>query len=97
MCKIYASTPVHLYATETRSVRLNGYATSVRLERRFWSILEEIARGETQSVGQFLSTLHSEAVESHGDIDNFASLLRVVCTVYLDQDRSAALALRTAA
>ncbi|MFW5734292.1 MAG: ribbon-helix-helix domain-containing protein [Oceanidesulfovibrio sp.] len=83
MCKIYSSTPPADYAYATKSVRLNGAVTSIRLEQRFWCILERLAEDEGATMGRFLSTLYDEAVQSQGRVDNFASLLRVVCTTYL--------------
>lgn len=84
MCLIYASTPPEEYMQQTRSIRINGAVTSIRLEMRFWSILERIAQQEGTTLGRFVSTLHNEATSIHGEIDNFASLLRVVCTTHLE-------------
>lgn len=86
MCQIYASTPPEEYMQHTRSIRLNGAVTSIRLEVRFWSILERISERENTTLGRFLSTLHNEATSIHGEIDNFASLLRVVCTTSLEPE-----------
>lgn len=83
MCEIYSSASPARYEAVTRSVRLHGGVTSVRLERAFWDILEEIAGSEETPLPKFLETLHDEAMGRHGDISNFASLLRVVCTTYL--------------
>lgn len=83
MCELYSAIPPSEYACQTRSVRLNGAVTSIRLERRFWSILAELAEGENVTIGKMLSNLHQEAVFKHGNVENFASLLRVVCTTYL--------------
>jgi predicted DNA-binding ribbon-helix-helix protein len=83
MCEMYASTNPAEYEQVTRSVRLHGGVTSVRLERRFWNVLEELAASENTSLPRFLETLHDEAVVIHGVVGNFASLLRVVCTTYL--------------
>lgn len=83
MCEIYSSTPPARYEAVTRSVRLHGGVTSVRLERGFWDILEEIAASEGSSLAKFLENLYDEAQNHHGEISNFASLLRVVCTTYL--------------
>ena len=43
MCHLFASQSPDSYAFETRSIRLNGQSTSIRLEKVFWEILEEIA------------------------------------------------------
>lgn len=85
MCRIFAGQDPERYAYETRSVRISGYPTSVRLEARFWRIIEEIAHGQGMTVGKFLSQLHDEALEIHGEVGNFASLLRCSCLVYLEQ------------
>jgi len=85
MCHIYASTDPAEYEQITRSVRLHGAVTSVRLERRFWAVLEELAEGEGTGLPKFLETLHDEATALHGEVGNFASLLRVVCATYLDR------------
>ena len=50
MCHLFASQAPDSYAFETRSIRLNGQSTSIRLESIFWSILEEIAAREGLSV-----------------------------------------------
>ena len=87
MCNLYASQAPETYACETRAVRLNGHCTSIRLEAAFWEILEEIALSEGSTVGRFVSSLHDEVMERRGEVGNFASLLRVTCTLWLRQRR----------
>ncbi|HQT37780.1 MAG TPA: ribbon-helix-helix domain-containing protein [Acidocella sp.] len=82
MCRIFRRQDAATYAAETRAVRLNGHATSIRLEAAFWEILEEIARHEGMSLGRFVSTLHDEILFDQGKVQNFASLLRVTCLHY---------------
>ncbi|PWV60603.1 ribbon-helix-helix domain-containing protein [Plasticicumulans acidivorans] len=89
MCQIYASTDPALYATQARSVRIDGVVTSVRLEAEFWAILERIAAEEGLTTPRFLSQLYSEKLAREGEIANFASLLRVVCTCYLARQAAA--------
>lgn len=89
MCRIYASTDPNLYECVTRSVRLQGCVTSVRLEREFWMILEELAAQEQLSAGQFISQLYSEVIAEKGEVGNLASLLRVACAVYLKNQTAA--------
>jgi predicted DNA-binding ribbon-helix-helix protein len=96
MCRIFAGQDPERYAFETRSVRISGYPTSVRLEARFWRIIEEIAHAQDMTVGKFLSQLHDEALEIHGEVGNFASLLRCSCLVYLEQGMNSAEARRAA-
>ena len=81
MCRLFASQPPESYAFETRSIRLNGQCTSIRLEKVFWTMLEQIAAEEGQSVPRFISTLHSEVLQMWGEVANFTSHLRCICLV----------------
>lgn len=85
MCRVFAGQDPHSYRFISRSVRLGGHATSIRLEAQFWDILDEMARVQAMSTPRFLSRLHDEALELHGELPNFASLLRNVCVLYLRQ------------
>ncbi len=91
MCRMFRRQDSATYAAETRPIRLSGHATSIRLEAAFWDILEEIAAHEDMSLGRFVSTLHDEILFDQGRVQNFASLLRVTCTHYL-QNRDGYLA-----
>ena len=71
------------YEATTRSIRLHGVVTSVRLENLFWDTLEEIASRDGMQVPQLLSKLYDELLEHRGDIPNYASFLRVCCQRYL--------------
>lgn len=79
MCHIFASTDPALFAPVTRSVRVAGVVTSIRLEAMFWTQLDEIAAGQSMPTARFLSTLYDEVVQLRGEVGNFASLLRVIC------------------
>lgn len=83
MCHVYASTDPQRYENTTRSVRLQGSVTSVRLENEFWEILDGLAAGQNLSTGQFISRLYGEVIADKGDVPNLASLLRVACAVHL--------------
>jgi predicted DNA-binding ribbon-helix-helix protein len=61
---------------------MGGHCTSIRLEMSFWDTLEEIAAKEGMSLAKFLTTLHSEVLDHHGEVKNFASLLRCSCLIY---------------
>lgn len=89
MCRVYASTTPDRYECVTRSVRLQGCVTSVRLENEFWDILEELAAEQELSAGQFISQLYTEVIEERGEVGNLASLLRVSCAVYLNNRNGA--------
>jgi predicted DNA-binding ribbon-helix-helix protein len=83
MCRIFAGQDPANYRYITRSVRLGGHATSIRLEAAFWDILDEVAESQEISTPRFLSILYDEVLELHGEIANFASLLRISCVLYL--------------
>jgi predicted DNA-binding ribbon-helix-helix protein len=87
MCRIFAGQSPEAYSYQTRSVRLGGHSTSIRLEAAFWSILEEIATAESMSLPKFLTTLHDEVLEFRGEAANFTSLLRCACLTYVAQLR----------
>ena len=70
-------------ACVARSLRLAGYATSIRLEAAFWNILDEIAEAEGMTTARYLAKLYDEALARDGEIANFTALLRVTCTRYL--------------
>jgi predicted DNA-binding ribbon-helix-helix protein len=84
MCHLFASQPPTSYAFETRSIRLNGQSTSIRLEKIFWTILESIAAQEGMSVPRFISTLHNEVLLMWGEAANFTSHLRCICLVAME-------------
>ena len=83
MCRIFAGQDPAGYAYITRSIRLAGHATSIRLEAAFWEILDEVAEEQGMTTPKFLSTLYDEVLELRGEISNFTSLLRVACVLYL--------------
>ena len=82
MCHLFAHQPQRDYESQTRSLRMDGHCTSIRLEMSFWDTLEEIAAKEGMSLAKFLTTLHNEVLDHHGEVNNFASLLRCSCLIY---------------
>jgi predicted DNA-binding ribbon-helix-helix protein len=87
MCRIFAGQSPDSYAFETRSIRLNGQCTSIRLEKVFWGILEQIAAREELTVPRFISTLHREVLLLRGEVPNFTSHLRCICVVAIETER----------
>jgi predicted DNA-binding ribbon-helix-helix protein len=88
MCQVFASQDAAIYKTVTRSVRLNGFSTSIRLEALFWSVLDQIAAQQGMSTPRFISTLYDEVLELRGEVGNFASLLRVTCASHIEKNHS---------
>ncbi|MGP6424364.1 ribbon-helix-helix domain-containing protein [Pseudomonas pharyngis] len=66
----------------SRSVRLNGFATCMRLEQVYWNILGRMAEDNCCSVGTLLSRVDREVHLRHGGVKNFSGLVRVVCVVH---------------
>jgi predicted DNA-binding ribbon-helix-helix protein len=85
MCRVFASLDPKVYQSETRSVRLNGQCTSIRLEAAFWESIDTIAAEEGFSTPGFLSKLHAEVLEIHGEVRNFTSRLRCICLQHLNR------------
>src|SRR5690242_124633 len=82
MCHLFAHQPQRDYESQTRSLRIGGHCTSIRLEMSFWDTLEEVAATQHMSLAKFLTTLHDEVLDHHGEVKNFASLLRCSCLIY---------------
>lgn len=87
MCKMFSGQSPDLYESHTRSIRLGGHATSIRLEAAFWSTLEEIAAEQGVSLPRFLTKLYDEVLDFRGQITNFTSLLRCACLTYAAEVR----------
>lgn len=85
MCQMFAGQDPARYEYVTRRLRLNGQSTSIRLERAFWGILDQMAGKDGNTTPAFLSKLHSEVLEQHGEASNFTSLLRCACTIHLGE------------
>jgi len=79
MCQIFAGQDPATYKSETRSLRLNGQSTSIRLEASYWEMIDQIAKDEGFTTPGFISKLHAEVLELHGEARNFTSLLRCAC------------------
>jgi predicted DNA-binding ribbon-helix-helix protein len=82
MCRMFAGQDPAYYESRTRSIRLGGHATSIRLEAAYWTALEEIAAEQGVTLARFLTTLHDEVLDVRGEITNFTSLLRCACLTY---------------
>lgn len=67
----------------SRSVRLNGFATCLRLEVVYWRILERIAQANQCTISAVLSYVDREVHLRHGGVRNFSGLIRVICVAWL--------------
>lgn len=87
MRRIFSGQLLESFNYQTRSVRLGGHATSIKLEGAFWEILDEISEVTNKPLGRFLTELHDEALSLAGDPHNFTSLLRCACLTYVAEAR----------
>jgi len=83
MCQVFISANPESYESRTRSVRLHGVVTSVRLENLHWEVLDEIAARDGMNVTQLIEKLYDELVQARGAVGNFASFLRVSALRYM--------------
>lgn len=83
MCKLFINAEPELWKSSTRSLRIDGMVTSVRLENYFWSTLEAIAQRDDLNIPQMLTRLYHESIDAGHDLGNFTSFLRVCCMRYL--------------
>jgi predicted DNA-binding ribbon-helix-helix protein len=85
VCNIYVSAARASYESTVRSIRIQGVVTSIRLENKFWQLLDDMASREHYSTPQFINQLYVEltARQDQKPVTNFASFLRVSCTIYL--------------
>ncbi|WOT05749.1 ribbon-helix-helix domain-containing protein [Shewanella youngdeokensis] len=84
MCELYSGAEAELFELKTRSIRIDGVVTSIRLEAIFWQIIEKIAEDDGLTQAVFLTRIYREVIAKQGKVSNFASLLRVACTTYLN-------------
>ncbi|WP_374817921.1 ribbon-helix-helix domain-containing protein [Brucella grignonensis] len=72
----------------SRSVRIAGHSTSVRLESAFWSTLEDIATVEGMTISSLISLLYQKAIDQHDDVPSLTSMLRTICLLYQEERSS---------
>lgn len=83
MCQLFIGVESDLWQSRTKSLRIDGVVTSVRMENFFWATLDEIAFRDTMSVSQLITKLYHESIDAEHDLGNFTSFLRVCCARYL--------------
>ncbi|MCF1708969.1 ribbon-helix-helix domain-containing protein [Tabrizicola sp. J26] len=83
MCQLFIGADPDHWSQRTKSLRIDGVATSIRLEAFFWATLEDIGARDELTVNQLITRLYREALEADHDMGNFTSFLRVCCARYL--------------
>lgn len=84
MCQLFIDSDPALWMSHTKSFRMDGMVTSVRLEDMFWRALETIGERDDLSIPQLLQRLYNESLDAGHDVENFTSFLRVCCLRFLD-------------
>ena len=83
MCEFFVKADPILYESRSRTVRIHGVLTSIRLENMMWDTLAEMADDEGCTTNSLISQFHDEILAHRGEVPNFASFLRVTCIRYL--------------
>jgi predicted DNA-binding ribbon-helix-helix protein len=83
MCEFFVKADPILYESRSRTVRIHGVLTSIRLENLVWDTLSEMASDEGCTTNFLIARFHDEILQHRGDVANFSSFLRVTCLRYL--------------
>ncbi len=83
MCEFFVKADPIQYEQRSRTVRIHGVLTSLRLENMVWDVLAEMAEAEGRTTNALISLFHDEILAHRGEVPNFASFLRVTCMRYL--------------
>ena len=90
MCEFFVKADPIQYEQRTRTVRIHGVLTSLRLENMVWDILAEMAAAEGRTTSALIALFHDEILVHRGEVPNFASFLRVTCMRHLRRVAAAA-------
>lgn len=83
MCEYFVKADPIQYEQRTRTVRIHGALTSIRLENMVWDVLAEMAEAESRSTNSLIAQFHDEILAHRGELPNFASFLRVTSMRFL--------------
>ena len=83
MCEFFVKADPIQYEQRSRTLRIHGVLTSLRLENMVWDVLAEMAAAECRTTNALISLFHDEILAHRGEVPNFASFLRVTCMRYL--------------
>ncbi|MBS0446743.1 MAG: ribbon-helix-helix domain-containing protein [Proteobacteria bacterium] len=86
MCEYFVKADPIQYEQRTRTIRIHGVLTSIRLENMAWDILAEMAEAEACTTNALIVRFHDEILAHRGEVPNFASFLRVTCMRFLRRE-----------
>ena len=70
------------FIPEKRGFRIHGHATTIRLERAFWNVLEYMADERDITLPVLIERIHDQCLIANDK--NLASCLRVICLKFLN-------------
>ena len=82
MCELFIKADAGQWQSRAHSLRIDGVATSIRIENHFWDTLTEIGLRDGMTTAQLITKLWHEAMDADHDLGNFTSFLRVCCARY---------------
>jgi predicted DNA-binding ribbon-helix-helix protein len=83
VCDYFVNADPILYESRTRTVRIRGISTSIRMENFVWDTLAQMAKEEGVTTNALIVQFHDEILRHRGDVLNFTSFLRVTCLRFL--------------
>ena len=83
MCEYFVQADPIQYEQRSRTIRIHGVLTSIRLENMVWDILAEMAEAEGCTTNALIVQFHDEILAHRGEVPNFASFLRITCMRFL--------------
>ena len=83
MCEYFVKADPIQYEQRSRTIRIHGVLTSMRLENMVWDILAEMAEAEGRTTNSLIVQFHDEILAHRGEVPNFASFLRITCMRFL--------------
>jgi predicted DNA-binding ribbon-helix-helix protein len=86
MCEYFVQADPILYEQRTRTVRIHGVLTSIRLENMVWDTLAQMAEAQRCSTNSLIVQFHDEILAHRGEVPNFASFLRVTGMRFLSRE-----------
>ena len=82
MCEFFVKADPILYEQRSRTVRIHGVVTTIRLENMVWDLLAKMASEEGCTTNALVGQFHDELLAHRGEVPNFASFLRVTVMRY---------------
>ena len=82
MFALCPTNPEDEYMPVRRSIRLHGHSTTIRLEKAFWLVLEDLAAKEGSTLAALITKIYDHCLGTNQK--NLASCLRVVSLKYIE-------------